>query len=303
MRSIIPESEQIVALDTKIGWELRNTEPDWLKTFVSMSQSGYHFCISDIFIAEFLNQLEAGRLTPAEFMHAVKQMDRFISGVLPILPGKRQLYQMAGIHNLEMPPAEDPVFTQAYSIATWNWMKSITDHASLNTNPTTFTYNGQISKHPFQPSVVNAELQLERDRWIAWIESFDSVPKDTLYLQRDEKLAEMRNDIDSDSHCVPTASTRYDLFLKFLLETAIQRNQSNGTFNPKTTRRQNDAIDSLLLLAFLLPGFVCTTDTPFVSRFDPIKSFQKEWFVTPNQLVTQWINGTNPRTIWPENIP
>ena len=303
MRSIIPESEQIVALDTKIGWELRNTEPAWLKTFVSMSQSGYHFCISDIFIAEFFNQLETGRLTPAEFMHAVKQMDRFISGMLPILPGKRQLYQITGIHNPEMPQAEKPGFTQADSIAKWNWMKSITDYASLSTNPTAFTYNGQALEHTFQQGVVNAELQLERDTWIALIESFDSEPKDTLYLQRDNRLAKMRSDIDSDSHCVPPASTRYDLLLKFLLETAIQRNQSVGEFNHKKTKRLNDAIDSLLLLTFLLPGFVCTTDTPFVSRFDPIKSFQKEWFITPNQLATQWINGTNPRTIWPENIP
>ena len=51
MRKIISESEQIVALDTTVGWELKKIQkPDWLMTFADMRLDGYHFCISDIFL-------------------------------------------------------------------------------------------------------------------------------------------------------------------------------------------------------------------------------------------------------------
>ena len=300
MRTIIPESEQIVALDTGIAWALRNTAPAWVATFASMRQSGYHFCISDVFLAEFLNQFETGRLTPAEFTHAVEQMDGFISAVLPILPGKRQLYQMAGIHDPEMPPAEDPIFTQAYSTATWNWLKGLTDPTSLASTQATFTYLGQRYICPFQSGVANTELQSERDDWSTFVRGFDPLPKDTLHQYRNEMLTNMRTTVDGWAQCTPPMSTRLDLWQKSLLETAIQRNQSVGAFNPDSDRRRNDAIDALLKLTFLLPGFVCTLDQNFVARFAPIESFQKEWLVAPDHLATLWKKGSNPRTTWPQ---
>jgi len=299
MRNIIPESEQIVALDTGIGWALRHTEPVWISTFTNMRDVGYHFCISDIFLVEFLNQFETGRLTPAEFTHAIDQLNKCVSRRLPILPGKRQLYQMAGIHDPETPPTEDPKFTMAYSNATWGWLRSLSDPASLQSTQARFTYNGQEYVCPFQRGVASTELQSERDDWRTFIRGFDLLPKDTLHRFRDEILENMRHTVDGWASCTPPMSTRLDLWQKSILETAIQRNQSVGAFNPESDRRRNDAIDALLKLAFLLPAFVCTLDQNFISRFTPIDSFQKAWFVTPEQLAEAWSNGTNPRTAWP----
>jgi hypothetical protein len=299
MRTIIPETEQIVALDTGIAWALRNTEPPWVATFITMREHGYHFCISDTFLAEFLNQFETGRLTPTEFRHAVEQMDRFISRVLPILPGKRQLYQMAGIHDPQMPPAEDPEFTRAYSTATWSWISSLTDTAALRTTQARFTHNGQAYVCPFQSGLAATELQTERDEWSAFVRGFDPLPKDTLHQYRSEMLTNMRQTVDGWATCMPPMSVRLDLWQKSLLETAIQRNQSSGAFNPDSDKRRNDSIDSLLKLAFLLPAYVCTLDRNFTSRFAPIDSFQKVWLVTPEQLALAWTDGTNPRTQWP----
>ena len=245
-----------------------------------------------------MNQFETKILTPTEFINIVNQMDQFISTVLPILPGNKQLYQIADIYDSTMPKAEEPEFTQTYSIAQWNWMKSLTNHASLISTPISFICKGKPYNFQFLSGVINTVLQSERDGWSTYVKSLDSEPEDTFHQHRNEMLENIRKNIDTNVDCAPPLSIRHDLYLKFLLETAIQRNKSKGKFNPDSDRRRNDAIDSLLNLTFLLPGFVCTLDLAFTSRFDAIDSFQKGWIITPNQLAERWTNGENPTTTW-----
>lgn len=300
MRAIIPETEQIVALDTGIAWELRNSTPIWVAMFATMREHGYHFCISDIFLAEFLNQFETAQHSSAEFRSVVQQLDRFVSPVLPVLPGKRQLYQMAGIHDPTMPPSDTPEFTELYSVATWDWIRSLTDVLSMRTTQPTYSYNGQPYVCPLQSEKVATVLQSQREEWSSSVKRNDSLPPDALFHYREDMLADMQRAVDNDATCTPPISTRLDLWLKSLLETLIQRNQSIGRFNPDASKRRNDSIDALLQLAFLLPAFICTLDTKIVSRFAPLDSFQKAWLVSPSQLANAWATGNNPRTDWPE---
>lgn len=300
MRAIIHESEQIVALDTNIARELCYSQPAWVNVFNRMRDDGYHFCLSDILLAEFLNQFESGRITPQQYQASMAQIDTFISWILPVLPGKRQLYQMTGIHDGGLPYVDGPEFTRAYSQAIWNWMRDLSTPVDFTATIATFEYAGQQYQCPFQAGTVGAKLQAERDQWSSLVHQFDNMPQDRLHEFREQMLIKMRNTVDSWAICTPPMSVRLDLWLKFLLETIVQRTQSVGAYNPDSKRRRNDSIDALLKLTFLLPGFVCTLDRRYIARFDPIDSFQKFWIQAPDDLSHKWTNGIGPVTVWPD---
>ncbi len=234
-----------------------------------------------------------------QYQSSVTQLDTFLSRTLPVLPGKRQLYQMTGIQDSGLPPAEDPGFTQAHSIAAWNWLRNLSTPADLTASVATFSYAGHEYRWPFQAGTIVAELKAERDRWSTFIHRFDSLPKDHMHQHRAEMLTSMGGAVDAWAICTPPLSVRFDLWNKFLLETIIQRSQSTSPYNPDSERRRNDAIDALLKLAFLLPALVCTLDARYIARFDPIDSFQKSWLKTPEMLSKVWISGSRPVTAWP----
>lgn len=299
MRALIPETEVIVALDTNVVRNLCYETPCWVSSFAQMAKNGYHFCLSDVLLAELLHQFEEESFTFAEYSAAIGQVDTFISSDLPFLPGKNQLYQMSGIIDNDLPNDFNPKFVQAYSIATWEWMKTISSSADLFSKPMTFKADGQCYKAAFQKGKARDALDEEREGWSKFIKRYDSLPKDAIPGYQAEMLANMRIEIDSWASCDPPLSVRFDLWIKNILRTVQQRTKSRDPYSPDSRKRKNDGIDILLQHAFLLPAFICLYDKKFLCNFAEIESFQKTWFLTPEELVAQWEQGYAPSPQWP----
>ena len=307
MRLIIPETEQIVALDTCVARELCYSEPPWVSTFEAMRQEGYHFCLSDILVTEILNQFETGQITPVEYGLAIQRLNRFVSLTLPILPRGEELYQMAGIGGLKESATGDPALPQAFWIAFWQWFKSLRNPGQMHSTPISFTYQGEPCSWSYESGGPGTTLQNVRNECISSLEDCvmqksDCTEKCECPIARDQIIACLQAFVDRQAECSPPLSQRLDLFIKDLAERVVQRNRSKSPYNPKSRKRRNDGIDILLEPIFLLPCFGCTLDTKFIARFNSIDSFQKAWLVTPEELKEQWDAGCKPRTMWPGEI-
>lgn len=149
-RFIIPEDEVVVTLDTGVIRNLCHDTPAWVEIFEDMAKHGYHFCLSDVLLAEIVNQFERGSITETQWQNCIRQVAQFVSKKLPFLPGKRQLFNMSGIREKDVHYDFDPEFEERYSQAIWTYLSSATDVGFLKNHAVVFSANGQKYKCKLQ---------------------------------------------------------------------------------------------------------------------------------------------------------
>ncbi|ODS34387.1 MAG: hypothetical protein SCARUB_00518 [Candidatus Scalindua rubra] len=286
-------------MDTNVIRNLCYADEPWITTFQKMASDGYHFCLSDILFAEFLEQFERGSIIGEQYRIAIQRANMFVSRTLPVLPGKAELYQMSGIKDKHLSNDFDPEYTQRDSEAKWGWMKALSEPADLAIKVVRVKVGNQAYKYSFQAGVAARTLDEERLKWSQFVKQFDALTTNRIREKRTEILKKMAEIEDNWADCDPPLSVRFDLWNKNLFETVAQRSISKEPYNPESNKRKNDGIDFLLKQAFLLPALVCTADKNFIGRFANIDSFQKEWIYTPEDLTDAWTRKEITRPEWP----
>ena len=301
-RFIIPENQVVVALDTGVLRSLCYENPGWVDTFAAMANNGYHFCLSEVLMVELIKQFEGGSITSSQWQDCVRKASRFLSKVLPVLPGKKQLFYLSGIRCKNAVDDFDPDFEGSYSRATWAYLLAANGSTFFKNHYVVFSCNGKKYKCQLQLGEADKALEDERKYWIDFVKGFDVLPKDSMAKHKENVLGNMKTEMDSWSIGRPPLSIRTDLLAKYLHEIATNRTKSKEPYNPEAKKKKNDGIDFLLNFAFILPALLCTGDEKFADRLKAISSYQNSWVYTPGELATAWSNGSITTPTWPKKL-
>jgi len=297
-RSIIPEDEISVALDNLIIRNFSCDTPAWLDTFEEMANNKCHFSITDASLAELVNQFERGSVTEEEWAQIISHTSRFISKRLPVLPGKKQLFQMIGVHVCDAGNDFDPFFEAVYSQALWSYCSELRNSNDLQEKKFKFSYRGEEYGDDFCSGEIEEELMRERVCWVDAINQFSS--NDKVSGNTVEILDAIKVGIDFWSSSTPPLFIRLNLVFQYLLHVIEDKSRSKQPYNPKAKSKKNDGIDFLLSFALAIPALLCTGDKKLIARVGRLSSYQKKWVLKPEELAEAWVSGTFLRPCWPD---
>ena len=157
-----------IALDTGVSRELCYTQPDWVRVFAEMSANDWSFHLTDIAVAELIAAFVRGAISPEQWNNCIKRLKTFLSGWLPCLPGKRQLFQLCGFEDCEDPNKERDTaeFRDAYSDAIWRNLQQLGLPDSKRSE-VIFEADGKKFRSPINSGLASNELNAERAKWIS----------------------------------------------------------------------------------------------------------------------------------------
>ena len=282
-RDIIPENQIIVALDTNIFRQLCYNTFNWVGTFEKMAKNGYHFCFTDVALAELINQHERGSICGKQWENCLNQTSRFISKELPVLPGKKHLFNMAGIQYKNDNNDFDSEFIKEYSQALWEYFLSESN---------SFYYNGVEYSIKAELNKAEEELEKERSKWIDLVDVF---------INDDKPFKFSPKSMDDETISSPALSIKLDLYYKYICDVSIRCKQSKDSYNPKAKKKKNDGIDFLLTHVLALPALLCTVDDKFYNTLKALDSYQTNWIYKPDELALSWLSKTVNKPEWSKN--
>ena len=292
-RPIIPEDDVIVSLDTNVVRHAYETgrEHDWVNDFAEMAKNGYHFCLTDIAAVELMNGLVSGAIPLDEWQCSVRSVQKFMSPILPVLPGKMQLFQMCGTYRNPLREKEAGVFNDndemAYSCAIWTLLKSAVSAKYLSKIKVRVGNRGSCKYICFPtPDRCDKELDVEKNKWR---ENMAAV------CGSDENGIEIDHEVSS----TPPMSQRLDMAIKYFKWYNQQCHDTETPRNPMAKKRRNDGLDYSLVFALALPSLLCTSDGFIKDLHGRDDSFQKNWCYTPTELATAWRNDQVVKPEWP----
>lgn len=294
LRTVFPE-RNIITLDTCICRYLMNdAESPWYADFCEMSKKGIHFCIADVCAVELLKQFLSGKITVSDWVIIITKLRDFISSDFPILPGKKQLFQLAGTHDIENENDFDWGFEKKYSNTLFRLMSNITN--SPETLPSEyFDYNGQKYQCSL-PDINNFESALEDER-NTWICNITQIASTIAKPLEENLIQEIKKDQDTVFENIIPISQRMDLLIRYMVHIIYMSRQGKTPYNPESLKNKNDGIDFVALFSIILPSRFCTIDH-VKQRLSQLKSFQSEWIVTPENVVDLYKSQKLYRLQW-----
>jgi hypothetical protein len=285
-REIITDDQIIVILDTSPARKLAHEDlPDWVETYVEMSKDGYSFSLADLTGAELIMQFRSGKIPRDGYDEMLKHLRRFLNPNMPIMPGKVDLELMIGIPHMDYNILE----TKHLSQQGWHLLN-----------------NPELADYSIGPSFEEIRED-ERSEWIAFLERLSEVsfcmgldiskmkPEDTA-----EFLASLAEEkLDSGTNLEPPMSVRMHLEIRHRFRQMARTRQKKKAYNPLNNSKKNDGLDVALYKYFILPAFVIAEDSGFFNSLEGINSFQRSWFLKPQELADQWKSALKPKPSWP----
>jgi len=286
-RQIIPDNEIIVVLDTSTVRNLafEPAPPSWVTTFAKMSRDGYSFSLADAAGAELLNQVRSNRTIIAKHNQSIEWVSNFLNNEIRVLPGGIDVQRM--IDSTKIWHAEETRY-----IANMMW--------ELLLNP---LEEDLEDRRPFDEL-----LEEERDGWASYLADMDKhlylfgldVRKSDPATVRDYLIDQVASSIDKGESIFPPFSIRRHLEIRYRIRQYVRTTQTKKPYNPSSKRNKNDGIDLTLYDYLMLPALVLSNDGGFYGSLKDIDSFQKSWFMTPERLASEWLQGKRPHPKWPE---
>ena len=288
-RQLIPDDQVIVILDTSPVRDLAfaASPAPWVGTFTEMSKAGYTFCLSDSTAAELLNQVRTGRTPLQAHKQAINWVSAFLNPEVRVLPGHVDLEGMIGLH-------EDWDINETRFLAQVAWQKLL---------------------DPLKPDEAGRPsfkqlLEEERQEWMSDFKKLQhasrtyglDVPKSDPGAVSTFLLESLADRYDEASGIKPPPSIRRHLEFRYRIRQYLRTERKKEPYNPATKNNRNDGIDVYLYSYFMLPALVVANDGGFYEKLDDISSFQKAWFVRPEQLASDWLAGKHPQPEWPEIV-
>ena len=284
LNEVVSKTDCIVILDTCIARELAHEDkcPEWVATYEEMALDGYSFSLSDVAFAELADQINRDSIKEKEKVRMIERLSRFINQNLPVFLGKRDIIaSLGGKHN--QPDWSIKEFIEL-SKSAWNYLQ-------------------ENSSNKYIP--VSEVLQEERNHWVEIFKNLaekNSHDNNKLHEKSEEILDFTFQAIDKNKvFSNPPESIRVDLQVRLLWRQFLRSRESKFPYDPSSKKKKNDGIDFDLYLYFYIPALVITLDDGFFKSIKDIKSYQKDWFVKPEYLASQWREGVKLNPSWPQN--
>lgn len=285
-RQLIADDQVIVILDTcAVRVHPKQTvKPPWVEAFAEMASDGYSFSLAEGTAAELLTQVQSGR-TPLECHHQMMEwIGTFLNPEVPVLASLGDIDGMIGLDehwNIE----------EARCISRVAW--------SMLLNPL----------QPCDPYRPTFDLLLEEMRQ-EWIQRFTRLKHAAMCFGIDVANSDptfvmnyfvdlVGSTLDRRCDLIPPESMRRDLELKYWFQQFVRTYRTKFAYNPTSKKARNDGPDFHLYSYLVLPALVVSTDGGFFSSLTNLKSFQKKWFVRPNDLAERWRAGEHLAPSWP----
>lgn len=285
-RKLIGDDEIVVVFDTSPIRNLAHSdEPEWVSVFSKMRENGYLFSLSDAATAELLVQVREGRIPIDGYNRMIGLCKTFLSKKLPMLPGKVDLEAILGINNQPGMIEE----TAYLSSEAWRQLQ----------NP--------LPTPPHLGSSLAELLDEEREEWGRFLAKLAEV---SLYGGVDirnsdpetayEILAQLSEDYPFiKANIEPSMSIRMHLETRHRLRQMFRSVKKKKPYSPNSKKNRNDGIDLDMFRYLILPAFVVAEDSGFFTALEGINSFQRNWFIRPEDLARRWLNGERPAPAWP----
>jgi hypothetical protein len=285
-RKIIGDDTIAVVFDTSPIRNLAHSfSPDWVKVFSKMRESGYSFFLSDIATAELLTQVRSGRIPMDGYRQMISLCKDFLNQELPMLSGQADLNAIVGINNYS-----DRLNEIRYlSDAAWEQLQ----------NPCfSYAHHGPT---------LEEVLDEDRTEWRQFFEDYSEMLNcnelDIAELDPEKdyediaKLLEPK--LGSDMNIEPSMGVRMHLETRYRIRQMLRSSRKKEPYDPEREKNRNDGIDVGMFRYLILPAFVVADDSGFFGSLNSIESFQKNWFIRPEELARRWLNGENPVPAWP----
>ncbi|WEE79507.1 hypothetical protein LZ683_09150 [Comamonas testosteroni] len=286
-RQIISDNEIIVVLDTSTVRNLAfvSEPPSWVTTFAKMSRDGYSFSLADAAAAELLNQVRSNRTIISKHKQSIEWVSTFLNPEIRVLPGGIDVQRM--IDSTDIRHAEE---TRHLADIAW-----------------------EMLLHPLEEDVEDRRpfdelLDEDRDEWMSYLADTDEhlymfgldVRRSDPTLVKDYLIDLLAGAIDKGESIFPPFSTRRHLEIRYRVRQYVRTTLTKKPYNPASKKNRNDGIDLTLYDYLMLPALVLANDSGFYSSLNDIDSFQKSWFMTPEKLASEWLEGKRPHPKWPE---
>jgi hypothetical protein len=285
-RKLISDDAIVVVFDTSPIRNLaHSSEPEWVSIFSRMREDGYSFSLSDAATVELLVQVRSGRIPLDGYERMIGLCKTFLNEQLPMIPGKIDLEAIIGINN-------DPEFIEE--------TKYLSHHAWTQLqNPS--------SAYPHDGPPLEELLDEEREEWGSFlyriagislsygIDIWESDPETAHELLA--TLLGKHSFIKAEIE--PSMSVRMHLETRYRLRQMFRSAKLIEPYTPSSKKNRNDGIDVDMFRYLILPAFVIAEDSGFFGSLQGIESFQREWFIRPEDLARRWINGERPSPEWP----
>lgn len=284
-----------IAIDTGIARELSLAEPPWFADLTKMRQDGWSFHLADVCVAEIIASRERESVTPGQWADGTQRLDLILGDNFPCLPGKRELFHLCGFNDKEDPNKEclDDGFLAKYSQGVWERLKKPIAERKLRAE-VTFSTGGSPYRCPIRKGQAATVLEQERAKWIS---EMSRTPNPDFDFENAVAAYKIEFDSWAKTDGVPM-SIRGDILAHARAE--YERRLASG-YNPEGKKRRNDGIDFLLLLTFLWPAYLLTTDRKLHSLLQGLDSFQADWVFLPDRLSAAWKDGNLAGPDWPQN--
>lgn len=286
---LLPPGKCVVIIDTNAARNLgeEEDEPAWLKTFESMSEAGYSFSLAEGAFAELLAQRMRDSIDDQAFSRMLVRLKRFLNPGVPVMLGNRDIRGMIGA------PTEGAPWSasEARSISVRAFEHLAMAEALKGEDP-----------EMFERQSVDEVLQETRDTWIAQFDRMLGLfPKGQAYDEHGgPALQAFFESLDeNDPLDDPAMSKRLELACKYLWRQHVRSAKSHEPYDPRSRKKRNDGIDFELFFFLALPAFIVTCDKGFSTKLDQIKSVQRGWIWTPEDLADAWLSARNPKPSWP----
>lgn len=285
-RLLISPNKTMIVLDTGPARQLAESDqmPLWVNVFKEMSSQGYSFSLAEIAAAELLAQYHRGSFSERKRRRMLDRLSLFINLEMPVLASKKDVYGMLRLNVDRWEAVESWHIAQV----AWAWLK-----------------NPNMQGCPGEEELKEL-LQEERQDWIDHLREVKQLTESVLgaddptdWAQVTPKmLAELDNSLSKGSSR-PPLSLRCHLQSRYRWRQFVRTRSKKDPYNPEAQSKRNDGIDVDLYTYLMLPAFVVTTDNAFLSGLWDIKSFQRDWFVTADDMFAKWASGVRPALTWP----
>ena len=318
-------NSNIVVLDTCVCRALGEEDPPWFNDFVSMKRAGIEFCIADVSYAELIRQFQDGAILPEQWMKMMECLVQIVSETFPLLPGKKELYDMISVHDVDV---ENTLFDFKYAkILSQGCFELMRQYRKVEDINARYFYiktsRERCEKVTCISSKTYAQLQAERDNWIEFVlKVAGDIRNDRTQIGKECEISDaeirqaykinadkfqpiemeqcrtaMRQEIDKVLISSPAFSIRADLLLGYLAQMSTRAAKEKEPYNPSSKKKRNDGLDFLIAHALMIPSRICSNDK--LNSLKAVNSFQNDWIVTPERLVELWESKQLEKLEWP----
>ena len=286
-RSLIPDDQIIVVLDTSPARNLAHEDtPEWLDTFIEMSESGYSFSLSEVAGGELMVQYRSGRIPHEDYFKMLDSLEKFLNPKMPVIPGKLDIELMIGIQH------DEADIEETLELATRAWdLLCCPLEADMNIGPSfeTLIEQERLEWNEFLETIAITTM-------VHGVEISEKNPDQTSQFLLKCMADKFYPGVDID----PPMSTRMHLELLYRFRQSARTQLSKKPYNPQNKNKKNDGIDVNLYRYLILPALVVADDKGFFNSIKNIESFQVNWFFRPKELAKAWLDGLSPQPVWPE---